>query len=107
MSLVKRNGMKLALAILAGLFLSAALPGTVEAKHSKHRRVAHHCSSCHAPVYAEYRFVGYDRCGHPVYGWVELPHHCSHHGQGYERSYGGGRDPVADIIAGILRGMAR
>lgn len=93
--------MKLALAVLAGLFLSAALPDTAEAKHSK-RKVAHHCGSCHAPVYAEYRFVGYDRCGHPVYDWVALPHQCSHHRHDYGR-----RDPVAEIISGLLRGLAR
>lgn len=111
-NLIKRYGMKLASTIVAATLLSVAMPQTAEAKHDK-RKVAHHCGACHQPVYAEYRRVGYDHCGHPIYRWVQLGHDCRHrnHGQGYGsgNEYGqhyGSRDPVADVIGGILRSIS-
>lgn len=72
----------LLLALCVSFF--ALAPSTALADHRHHhssceRRVAYRCGSCGDSVYQELRLVGYDRCGRPVYDWVNVGHSCHHH----------------------------
>ncbi|MCP5560179.1 MAG: hypothetical protein H7A55_20715 [Verrucomicrobiaceae bacterium] len=70
-------------------------PASVQARddhgHSSSRSVSHNCGSCGSPVYRERTFNGYDRHGHPVFGYRTVGHSCrssSGHGGGHGSGHG-------------------
>jgi hypothetical protein len=77
--------------------LGLLMPSVLEA-HDRHdsghssRSYSHNCGSCGSAVYRERTVTGYDRHGHPVYGYRTASHSCrssSGHGSGHHRSSGG------------------
>lgn len=78
---------KFSLALAAIFGLIVLTPTTAEAGHNTRVSVDH----CGYTVYSEYRFVGRDCHGCPVYRWVVVRRTppCD---RGYGGSYGGGHD---------------
>lgn len=109
---------KLALLLALAAAWAIGLPATAEAGHT-HCRAVSHCDACHHPVYAVWQFVGYDRCGEPVFQWVVQPHHGCHqppscdyppahhdprHG-GYDHGYDRGYRPPRPDFGRIFDGF--
>lgn len=60
--------------------------------HSAARSVSHSCRFCGSAVYRERAITGYDRHGHPVYGYRTLSHHCRSDGRrSNSRGHGSGQ----------------
>ncbi len=87
-------------------------PTEVQAGHRDHNhgyRQTSTCGQCHQPVYAQYRIVGYESCGEPIWRWVPVKHRCSgrssHQGHAHHDSHAGhnhGRFPPRPNIHFML-----
>ncbi|MFO1486383.1 MAG: hypothetical protein U1F71_23675 [Verrucomicrobiaceae bacterium] len=83
--------MKKLVTFLAAVASFAVLTPTASQARDFHgsssRSFSHNCGSCRTPVYRERAVTGYDRHGHPVYGYRTIGHSCrpsygSGHGHG-------------------------
>lgn len=80
--------------VLAGVALAAtAFAFLPESAQAGQCRTSGRCGSCGTSLRQELVFTGcYDHCGHPVYRWVTLSHHCHgghhSHGHGHGSSHG-------------------
>jgi hypothetical protein len=83
------NVMKKLLTLLAvAASFAVFTPSAVQARDSHcltSRSHSHNCGSCGSSVYRERVFVGYNRCGEPVYSYRTVGHNCRY-SQGHRHS---------------------
>lgn len=64
------------LALTASLAILASATSQAFDGHGSSRSFSNNCGSCGTPVYRERAITGYDRHGHPVYGYRIVSHSC-------------------------------
>lgn len=78
------------LAIGAGFAVMAPTSSQARDGHGGSSSFSHRCGSCGSSVYRQQVITGYDRHGHPVYGWRTASHSCRTSYEGHGGSHGGG-----------------